>query len=532
MILTNALLLTAAGLVFVRAFLGKEGRYPHTPHEVSLPMWIGPMLLAVGGFVFGAFNNLAEVWLIDAAVQAVSRATVPVSLYLWGGFTPALVASLLTVALGVFFYLQRTRLRRRLSLWRVLWRVSGDRIWDRLLKRVFAFATRVADRFQHGSLRQHISALVLAIAGFALIGLFASTGEDFAWPEVTSPINLAALLGCVLAVAVAGAAAAAVTPGRVALVATLGASGLGMAMFFLAARAPDVAITQLMVETLTVIFLALVLRRLPPTRLVGSRKPAAKRFHAVVAVVIGAVVAAMMLMTVSQPLPGDIARWYLDNSLPGGQGANVVNVILVDFRGFDTFGEITVFGIAALIVHALLRRARMAPEKVMSGPPIKLPVPADLAQIMFPLTLTVSVFLFLRGHNAPGGGFIAGLVLAVPLLVQYVIQGAASVESRFGFDYVRCVGAGLIVAGVSGVASMAFGVPFLTSGHLDLELPLIGTVPLASAIGFDTGVYLVVFGGAMLILSMMGTIRPSRTRVSHLGVMEPGERSTRTGELR
>jgi len=174
----------------------------------------------------------------------------------------------------------------------------------------------------------------------------------------------------------------------------------------------------------------------------------------------------------------------------------------------------------------------MAPEKVMSGPPIKLPVPAHLAQIMFPLTLTVSVFLFLRGHNAPGGGFIAGLVLAVPLLVQYVIQGAASVESRFGFDYVRCVGAGLIVTGVSGVASMAFGVPFLTSGHLDLELPLIGTVPLASAIGFDTGVYLVVFGGAMLILSMMGTIRPSRTRVSHLGVMEPGERSTRTGELR
>ena len=147
-------------------------------------MWLGPMLLAIGGFVFGAFNNLAEVWLIDAAVQAVSRATVPVNLYLWGGITPALLASLLTVALGVFFYLQRTRLRRRLSLWRVLWRVSGDRIWDRLLKRVFAFATRVADRFQHGSLRQHISALVLAIAGFALIGLFASTGEDLAWPAV------------------------------------------------------------------------------------------------------------------------------------------------------------------------------------------------------------------------------------------------------------------------------------------------------------------------------------------------------------
>ena len=167
----------------------------------------------------------------------------------------------------------------------------------------------------------------------------------------------------------------------------------------------------------------------------------------------------------------------------------------------------------------------------MPGPPLQLPVPADLAQIMFPLTLTVSIFLFMRGHNAPGGGFIAGLVLAVPLLIQYVIQGAASVESRFGFDYIRCIGAGLIVAGISGAASLLFEVEFLTSGHVDLDVPWVGKVPLASAIGFDTGVYLVVFGGAMLILSMLGTIKPSRTRVAHLGVIEPGQRSTRTGEI-
>ena len=183
------------------------------------------------------------------------------------------------------------------------------------------------------------------------------------------------------------------------------------------------------------------------------------------------------------------------------------------------------------MVHALLRWARLKPDEVMPGPPVQLPIAADLTQLLFPLALTVSIYLFLRGHNAPGGGFIAGLVLAVPLLVQYVIQGAASVESRFGFDYVRCVGAGLIVAGVSGVASMAFGVPFLTSGHLDLELPLIGTVPLASAIGFDTGVYLVVFGGAMLMLSMMGTVKPSRTRTARRGEIDLQRRSARTGEM-
>ena len=189
------------------------------------------------------------------------------------------------------------------------------------------------------------------------------------------------------------------------------------------------------------------------------------------------------------------------------------------------------FGIAALLVHALLRRARMAPEKIMPGPPIPLPVPADLAQIMFPLTLTVSFFLFLRGHNAPGGGFVAGLVLAVPLLMQYVMQGAASVESRFGFDYVRCIGVGLLVAGLGGVAPLALGHSFLTSGHVVWNLPLIGDLELTSAMVFDTGVYLVVFGGAMLILSMLGTIKPSRTQVARDGVIDLDQRSLRTGEV-
>ncbi|WP_454455406.1 hydrogen gas-evolving membrane-bound hydrogenase subunit E [Thauera phenylacetica] len=501
MILTNALLLTAAGLVFVRAFLGREGRYPHAPHEVGVPMWIGPMLLAIGGFVFGAFNNLAEVWLIDAAVQAVSRATVPVSLYLWGGFTPALVASLLTVALGVFFYLQRTRLRRRLSLWRVLWRVSGDRIWDRLLKRVFAFATRVADRFQHGSLRQHISALVLAIAGFALIGLFASTGEDFAWPEVTSPINLAALLGCVLAVAVAGAAAAAVTPGRVALVATLGASGLGMAMFFLAARAPDVAITQLMVETLTVIFLALVLRRLPPTRLVGSRKPAAKRFHAVVAAVIGAVVAAMMLMTVSQPLPGDIARWYLDNSLPGGQGANVVNVILVDFRALDTLGEILVVGLAGLAAAGLLAGGRREDEAAPGAGATE--GSADFGSVLLrqgilplsALLALVALMLLWRGHNLPGGGFIGGLVAACAAVLVALAFGTTRARALLRVPPLAMLAGGLGIAAVAGLVGLLHGEPFLTGNWI---FP--AGLPLGTPLLFDVGVFLTVLGAVLHML--------------------------------
>jgi len=126
--------------------------------------------------------------------------------------------------------------------------------------------------------------------------------------------------------------------------------------------------------------------------------------------------------------------------------------------------------------------------------------------------LAVSAYLFLRGHNQPGGGFIAGLVLAIPLLLQYVLQGSQYVESRLGFNYIACIGVGLLVALLTGIAPMLMGLPFLSSGHAGLQVPLIGEVPLASALGFDLGVYLVVFGGAMLILSMMGTVKPPQRR--------------------
>src|SRR5690606_7310726 len=263
---------------------------------------------------------------------------------------------------------------------------------------------------------------------------------------------------------------------------------------------PDLALTQLLVEMVSLALLLLGLHYLP-ARSPPERRPL-RRYRDIAiagAAGLGVAVLAYAMMTRSAS-PDATSVEMLARSLPEAYGRNVVNVILVDFRGFDTFGEITVFGIAALVVHALLRRARMAPEKVMPGPPVKLPIPADLAQIIFPLTLTVSFFLFLRGHNSPGGGFIAGLTLAVPLLVLYVIQGAASVESRFGFDYIRCIGIGLVIATLTGMAAMVLGAPFLTSGHYYLDLPLLGKIPLASAAAFDVGVYLVVFGGTMLIL--------------------------------
>ena len=497
-----------------------------TPHEPPRWMKIPVEVLVVLCVAVGMFPAWTVAPVLHAGAAAILGEAMPdYSLAVWHGINKPLLMSLAGIAGGIALYFG---LRRLFDLHAIVRRSLGRRVFRWNMEALYALAGRFTDSLANGSLQRSLLCLVLAAAAAGAAPFVGGDASPLQWRAPQPMPLLGWLLWLVLVVCAVWTIR--LYRQRLLAVVVLGGAGLMVSLAFVFLSAPDLALTQLMVEMVSLVLLLLGLHYLPP-RSPPERTPRRRLRDIAVALVAGTGVGLLAYQVMTRP--GDtISGELLARSLPEAYGANVVNVILVDFRGFDTFGEITVFGIAALIVHALLRRARMAPEKVMSGPPIKLPVPADLAQIMFPLTLTVSVFLFLRGHNAPGGGFIAGLVLAVPLLVQYVIQGAASVESRFGFDYVRCVGAGLIVAGVSGVASMAFGVPFLTSGHLDLELPLIGTVPLASAIGFDTGVYLVVFGGAMLILSMMGTIRPSRTRVSHLGVMEPGERSTRTGELR
>ncbi|MDR6092992.1 multisubunit Na+/H+ antiporter MnhB subunit [Stenotrophomonas sp. SORGH_AS321] len=417
-------------------------------------------------------------------------------------------------------------LRRLIDLYAVRNTTPGRDAFHRQLDLLSALANRLTAAIANGSLQRMLLGLVVvAVVAGAAPWLAAPS-----WPNWPSPQPMP-LLGWALWAVMMACAMATLRMYKQRLLAVLlvGGVGLMVAMTFVFLSAPDLALTQLLVEMVTLVLMLLGMNYLP-AQSVTERSTLRKYRDAGIALVAGVGLAALAYTAMTLP-PNTMAGEMLARSLPEAYGSNVVNVILVDFRGFDTFGEITVFGIAALVVHAMLRRSRMAPEQIMPGPPIKLPVPADLAQIMFPLTLTVSIFMFLRGHNSPGGGFIAGLILAVPLLIQYVIQGTASVESRFGFDYVRCIGVGLLIAVASGSASMLFGVPFLTSGHLDLHLPVIGDVPLASAIGFDTGVYLVVFGGAMLMLSMMGTIKPSRTRTARRGEIDPQKRSALTGEM-
>ena len=525
-----ALLAGVLGVAYSLRFVHDTffGKGPHdldrVPHEPPRFMKVPVEILVVVCVAVGVAPAITIAPVLHAAASSILGPAMPAySLSVWHGFNMPLAMSAAGVVGGIALYFG---LRRLIDLHAVVSRSIGRNIFHKQLDLVFGFAHRLTQGLANGSLQRMLMALVV-VAVIVAAAPFVAHPASPNWPS-PQPIPL---LGWALWLVMMACALGALFVYRQRLLAVLVVGGVGLmvSLTFVFLSAPDLALTQLLVEMVTLVLMLLGMNYLPiqspPEKSVWR-----KRRDAVIAIVAGGGLAAMAYTAMTLP-PNTMAGELLARALPEAYGQNVVNVILVDFRGFDTFGEITVFGIAALVVHAMLRRSRMAPEQIMPGPPIKLPVPADLAQIMFPLTLTVSIFLFLRGHNAPGGGFIAGLVLAVPLLIQYVIQGTTSVESRFGFDYIRCIGAGLLIAILSGCASMLFGVPFLTSGHLDLHIPLIGEVPLASAIGFDTGVYLVVFGGVMLMLSMMGTIKPSRTRNARKGEIDPTRRSAKTGEM-
>jgi len=293
--------------------------------------------------------------------------------------------------------------------------------------------------------------------------------------------------------------------------------------------AADLAVTQLLVEIVTTVLLLLGLRWLPKRSeaIAGDVElPARLRRAAdlVIALVCGAGIAAIAHAVMTRPQVSETGAYFLENAYSEGGGTNVVNVILVDFRAFDTFGEITVLGIVGLTVFALLRRFRPPRESIEtpeqqriqsasdmragreSGDTVQdyLRVPSVVMQWMFPAIITLSAYLFLRGHDLPGGGFAAGVALAIGFLLQYLAANVRWVEDRLRILPVRWMGAGLIMAAATGVGSILFGYPFLTASARYVSLPVIGDVPVATALLFDVGIFALVVGATIVVLIALG----------------------------
>ncbi len=487
------------------------GRGPRAVEDMSYesPRWIK---IPVGVLVVACLAvGMAPAWtvapLLKAAALAVLGDDLPdYSLAIWHGFNLPLLMSVIGLLGGIALYFG---LHKLFDLHAIVRESLGRRLFWINVDRLYNLADRFTRAIANGSVQRSLFLLVivaLLAAGTPLMGAWS-------WPsdlKVSTLPPLGWLLWLILVIATIMTLANYRRRLRAVIVTSL--IGLMVSLAFVYFSAPDLALTQLMVEMVTLSLMLLALNYLPKE---SKPEPSTLRRwrDIVIASMAGLGTASLAYAVMTRP-SRSIAGELLQRALPEAHGHNVVNIILVDFRGFDTLGEITVFAIAGLIVHALLRRSRMAPEERVEGPPLPLPMPADLSQLLFPLALTVSIYLFLRGHDAPGGGFIAGLVLVIPVLMQYVIQGLDAFERQLGVDYVQCIGAGLLAALGTALAPLFFGYPLLTSGALEPELPLLGKITLVSPVGFDVGVYLVVFGAAMLILSTMSRIRPSLTRNS------------------
>ena len=375
--------------------------------------------------------------------------------------------------------------------------------FTRAIDALFALARRATRVLDTGSVQRQIALLVAAAVVLAAAPLAASGLVTGARPLLPVP-PLAAVAWLVLCVA----ALACVLLHRERLVAVVlvGAVGLVVAVAFLYLSGPDLALTQLSVEVVTTVLLlmalALLPRRSPPESSAGRRLR-----DAALAGAAGTGLAAVAFAAMTRDLQS-ISWYFMENAVARGGGANAVNVILVDFRGFDTYGEVTVLAIAALGVAALMtgmhaRRPATDPDGRAWDPQQFPLVFAIAARWLLPFALAVSLYLFVRGHNAPGGGFVAGLVTASALVMHYMAYGFARTDARLGIDFARVAGIGLALAGATGLGALLLGKPFLTSAHAHPTLALLGEVPLATAALFDLGVYLVVVGATLLTLAAL-----------------------------
>jgi len=476
-------------------------RVPHEP-----PRWMKvPVEILVGlCLLVGLLPGLIVDPLLRAAGGAVLQAPLPeYSLALWHGFNLPVLMSVVALAGGASIYFAR-RYYFGLHGYRQQG-YDGRALAEGLVALAVAGSRRLVDRIANASLQRYVLLLLLATLGVGFVG---ARGLSLAPVDATTPPDALAV-ALTAALAIAAVAATALHARRLLALVLIGVVGLVVSLAFVRFSAPDLALTQLLVEIVTVLLLLLALYFMPaesPSESSGLRRAR----DAVVAVAAGLGAGLLAWAVLTRPFR-TIAWYYLENAKPQGGGYNVVNVILVDFRGFDTLGEITVLGIAAVAIVALLQELKLdAPQRDWDGRPwaterhpLMLRV---LARPLLPLALLVSVYLFLRGHNAPGGGFIAGLVTGTAILLQYVAYGSDWARERLPWNYSTAIALGLLLATATGLASWAFGAPFLTSTFGYVHWPVVGEFELASAMMFDLGIYVVVVGVVMVIVGRLGAL--------------------------
>lgn len=527
----------------VAVFLGPRRDVEVTTKGAARPMVGAPVALAVGGLLLGLAGEPLTALLEPAFASALGADDVE-HLALWHGVTLPLLLTMAALGAGAGIWL---------GLGRRFLDVSDadpiERGFRGMIRGIDRLAVEVTSRTQTGSLPLHVSTILAAV--IALPGVVVLATGAF-----IQPVRLADGPGqlAVAAAIVVAAIFAANTRGRLKTFMLLSVVGYGVALIFLLHGAPDLALTQVLCETVLLVLLVLVLRR-QPKYFTDRPLKSGRYLRAALAVGVGAVASLIAVAAAGARIATPISEGFYERAYDFGYGSNIVNVTLVDIRAWDTLGEIAVLLVAATGVASLifirtrsadprgtLRGDRGRPATGTSGSGAFLrggrsieaqdaaPVLEMMTRLMFPVMIVVSLYLLLVGHNLPGGGFAGGLVGGLALALRYLAAGRDELANAAPFDAGRLLGIGIATAALSMLWPVLVGGRIGESYRIDLDLPVLGESYVVTTLVFDVGVYLIVIGGMLDFVRSLGAGIDVQVRQGVAPVPVAQSDRARTGE--
>lgn len=517
-LVTGSVLTVAYAARFVSGAFGGRPNAVVAQAERPAPGFVAPAaVLSAAGLLLGVgYAATAAVATAYADVYPTGPHA-PYELSLWHGFTPVLGLSALTLVLGGLLHLARR------DTWPVPRMPDVQRAFDRATAALNRLATVVTAHTQVGSLPVYLTVLLatlVLVPGVALAAAAPSPGSPQPWWSPIEPFLAVVMLTA------AGAVVA--TRHRLTGVLLAGAVGYAVAAVFVVRGAPDLALTQFLVETMTLVMVVLVLRRMPPRFSPGRTTSRARHLRAVTAGAVGVFVTCFALVASAARTSPAISQEYARRA-PEAGAKNIVNAIIVDFRALDTLGEISVLLVAAVGVVSLVRVGGGGARTPGGGQDGAFPtahwdepvgtwlpgagerpggersVLLEVAtRLLFPSILLLSLFLLFSGHYRPGGGFSGGLVAGLAFVLRYLVGGRADLGAAVRVPASVVAGSGVLLASAAGLAPLAFGGVPLESAVVTVRPPVLGTVEIATSLFFDIGVYLLVVGVVLQLLSAVG----------------------------
>ncbi len=503
---------------FLWGAFGVRDVTPPTLKPLPIGFVASPVTLAALSLAAGLTGAALTPRVMSYAAAEPSGAHEPV-LTLWHGFTPALWLSVFAVAAGIGLWVVRKRVAElQEAVVQRLHLPDAELVYHDVLRGIDRFAIELTGRTQRGSLPVYVTIMLITLVvvpGYALVQT---------WGDVQVRRPDSWLQASVVGLVVVAAIVTVRSRRRLRAVLLLGITGYGTALLFVIHGAPDLALTQTLVETFAIVTFVLVLRRLPPF---FSDRPFTfgRYFRIGVGVVVGAAVGAYALVASSARTAAPVGREFAEPAYEYGGGENIVNITLVDIRVWDTFGELAVLVVAATGVASLIflltdratshrearrdRRQEISSEGWMQGARQiadrrRSVVLEIVSRAVFPVLMVFSVYLMLAGHYDPGGGFAGGLIAGLALMVRYLAGGRSELDSAAPIDAGTVLGSGLVVAAASGLIPALAGYNAFQSGIFDIPIPLLGDLHVVTSEFFDVGVYLIVIGLALDVLRSLG----------------------------